>query len=53
MKSVLLLISFMLGVDSIQENSGVPSKGTLHVKGGQSKKMTKKGHGYVYSHVVC
>ncbi|KAF3453953.1 hypothetical protein FNV43_RR04395 [Rhamnella rubrinervis] len=33
------------GVDSIQENTGGPSKGSVHVKGGQSKKMTKKGHG--------
>ena len=54
MTSVLALLIFsMSGVDSIQENIEVPSKGTVHVKGGQSKKTSKKGHGYVYSHVVC
>ncbi|XP_048324517.2 uncharacterized protein LOC107412569 isoform X1 [Ziziphus jujuba] len=40
-----LLISLMSGVDNIQENAGVSSKGKVYIKGGQSKKMARKGHG--------
>lgn len=48
MTSILaLLISLMSGVDNIQENAGVSSKGKVYIKGGQSKKMARKGHGYV------
>lgn len=48
MASVLALLIFLIsGVDSIQENAGVSSKGKVCIKGGQTKKMARKGHGYV------
>lgn len=37
----------MSGVESSQENISPSDQGKVHIKGGQIKQKTRKGHGYV------